>query len=116
LKERILDGWGALSGGTPLETLNANLSIADGLVTLTSATAASQALQLTLSGTVDLLRRALDLKLAFAPPEAAPLPVPVLITGNLDAPRIYPDIPDILNNPEGGFARLRSALAPPPGN
>ena len=116
LKERILDGWGALSGATPLQTLNATLSIADGVVTLTSAEAATEALRLTLSGNVDLLRRALDLKLAFEPPEAAPLPVPVMITGTLAAPRIYPDIPDILNNPEGGFARLRSALTAPPGN
>ena len=116
LKERILDGWGAAPGATPLETLNASLSIADGLVTLSSAEAATAALRLTLSGNVDLLRRALDLKLAFEPPEAAPLPVPVMITGPLAAPRIYPDIPDILNNPEGGFARLRSAVTPPPGN
>ena len=116
LRERILDGWGATPGATPLETLNANLSIADGLVTLTSAEAATEAFRLTLSGSVDLLRRALDLKLAFQPPETAPLPVPVMITGTLAAPRIYPDIPDILNNPEGGFARLRSAFTTPPGN
>ena len=48
------------------------------------------------------------------PPETAPLPVAVAVTGNWAAPRIYPDIPDILNNPEGGFARLRTPPAPQP--
>jgi AsmA protein len=62
---------------------------------------------MSLTGTVDLLRRALDVKAELQPPETAPLPVPMIVQGNWAAPRIYPDIPDILNNPEGGFARLR---------
>jgi AsmA protein len=41
--------------------------------------------------------------------------VPIVVKGRWDAPRIYPDIPQILENPEAGFARLREAgaLAPP---
>jgi hypothetical protein len=60
-----------------------------------------------------VLRRAVDLKVDMLPPETAPLPVPVIIRGNWSQPRIYPDIPDILNNPEGGFARLRTDVTPP---
>ncbi len=105
VRERILDGWSAVPGGTPIESLTASVNLADGLATIESAQLATPGLQMSLTGTVDLLRRALDIKAVL--PETAPLPVPVVIQGNWAAPRIYPDIPDILNNPEGGFARLR---------
>ncbi len=116
VREKILDGWNAAPGGTPLETLNASVTLEDGVATIGTAQAATPAGQLSLSGTADLLRRALDMKVEFLPPETAPLPVPVIVKGNWAAPRIYPDIPDILNNPEGGFARLRTVETPPPGN
>lgn len=116
LRERILDGWTAVPGGTALETLNASVTFADGLATIATAQAATPALQLSLSGTADILRRVLDIKVEFLPPETAPLPVPVIVRGNWAAPRIYPDIPDILNNPEGGFARLRTVETPTPDN
>jgi AsmA protein len=100
-------------GGTPVDSLSATASLADGLATLGVSELATPGLRMSLSGTVDLLRRALDLKAELLPPETAPLPVPVIVQGNWAAPRIYPDIPDILNNPEGGFARLRSDKIPP---
>jgi uncharacterized protein involved in outer membrane biogenesis len=112
VRTRILDGWSAVPGGTPLDTLNASVTLADGLATIDAATAETAGLTLSLTGTADLLRRALDVKATFLPPESAPLPVPVIIKGNWSAPRIYPDIPDILNNPEGGFARLRTDETP----
>lgn len=115
VRQRILDGWAAMPGSTPLKTLNASVTLADGLATIVSAQVGTPALLLSLSGTVDLLRRAVDVKAELLPPETAPLPVPVVIQGNWRAPRIYPDIPDILNNPEGGFARLRP-FETPPGN
>jgi uncharacterized protein involved in outer membrane biogenesis len=107
VRERILDGWKAVPGATPIQSLSASVNLADGLATIESARLATPALQMSLSGTVDLLRRALDIKAELLPPETAPLPVPVIVQGNWASPRIYPDIPDILNNPEGGFARLR---------
>jgi len=113
VRERILDGWTAVPGGTPVDSLSATASLADGLATLGASELATPGLRMSLSGTVDLLRRALDLKAELLPPETAPLPVPVIVQGNWAAPRIYPDIPDILNNPEGGFARLRSDKIPP---
>jgi hypothetical protein len=88
-----------------IQSLTASVNLSDGLATIESAQLATPALQMSLTGTVDLLRRALDIKAML--PETAPLPVPVVVQGNWAAPRIYPDIPDILNNPEGGFARLR---------
>ena len=113
VRERILDGWTAVPGGTPVDSLSATASLADGLATLGASELATPGLRMSLSGTVDLLRRALDLKAELLPPETAPLPVPVIVQGNWAAPRIYPDIPDILNNPEGGFARLRPDKIPP---
>jgi len=113
VRERILDGWTAVPGGTPVDSLSATASLADGLATLGASELATPGLRMSLSGTVDLLRRALDLKAELLPPETAPLPVPVIVQGNWAAPRIYPDIPDILHNPEGGFARLRSDKIPP---
>jgi uncharacterized protein involved in outer membrane biogenesis len=107
VRERILDGWKAVPGATPIQSLTASVKLADGLATIETAQLTTPALQMSLSGTVDLLRRALDVKAELLPPETAPLPVPVIVQGNWAAPRIYPDIPDILNNPEGGFARLR---------
>jgi AsmA protein len=107
VRERILDGWQAAPGATPIQSLTASVNLADGLATIETAQLATPALQMSLSGTVDLLRRALDIKAELLPPDTAPLPVPVIVQGNWAAPRIYPDIPDILNNPEGGFARLR---------
>ena len=113
VRERILDGWNAVPGGTPIESLTASVNIGDGLATIESGQLLTPGLQMSLTGTVDLLRRALDVKAELLPPETAPLPVPVVIQGNWAAPRIYPDIPDILNNPEGGFARLRPVETPP---
>jgi AsmA protein len=115
VREKIVEGWSAASGNTPLTAVDAKVTLEDGLATLSSGTAALATYPLSLSGTVDLLRRALDLRLGFPQPEAAPLPVPVIIQGNWSAPRIYPDVPDILNNPQGGFARLRDA-GPAQGN
>lgn len=115
VREKILDGWNAVPGGSQLTKLDASATLEDGVATLTSAQLAMPAYQISLSGTADLLRRALDLKAAFTPPEAAPLPVPVIVQGSWAAPRIYPDIPDILNNPQDGFARLRD-VATPQGN
>ena len=101
------------AGRHAASALTASVTLADGLATLSASQAATPGLQLSLTGTVDLLRRAIDIKAGFLPPETAPLPVPVVVQGNWSAPRIYPDIPDILNNPEGGFARLRTAETPP---
>lgn len=113
LLSRIADGWGTAPGSTAFTGLAASVTLEDGIATLGSAGLEAAGMTVGLSGTVDLLRRALDLRASLGPEDKAPLPVPAVISGNWAAPRIYPDVPDILNNPEGGFARLRSALQPP---
>lgn len=113
VSQKILDGWSAVPGGTPIDSLTASLGISDGLASITQADVKSGALGLRFSGTADLLKRSVDLKAEFEPPETAPLPVPVIVKGNWAAPRIYPDIPEILTNPDSGFARLRTGGTPP---
>jgi len=113
LRSRIVDGWSAAPGGTAFTALSASATLADGIATLENTTLDASGMTIALSGTVDLLRRALDLSAALGPEDKSPLPVPVIVAGGWAAPRIYPDVPDILNNPEGGFARLRSIEAPP---
>lgn len=112
VREKIVEGWTAIAGTTALTSVNASVTLEDGVATITSATAALPSYQIALSGTADLLRGMVDMKASFLPPESAPVPVPVIVQGKWASPRIYPDIPDILNNPQGGFARLRSAEVP----
>ena len=89
--------------------------MADGIATFRALNVEMPQLSFTVSGSVDLLRRAADLKSTATSGETPLLPVPIVIKGRWDAPRIYPDVPQILENPEGGFARLKDpgAIAPP---
>lgn len=114
---RILDGWAAAQGDTPFTTLTGSASIADGIATIRTLTVETPEAAFAVSGAVDLLRHAVDLKASVSKGEAALIPVPVIVKGKWDSPRLYPDVPQILENPEAGFARLRNAeaIAPPPG-
>ena len=42
------------------------------------------------------------------PVDSNGIPIPIVIKGSLDNPRIYPDIPGILENPEAILKGLRS--------
>lgn len=117
VRERILDGWGAAPGATPYTAFTGAANVADGIATFRTLSVEMPQASFTASGTVDLLRRAADLKSTAASGETPLLPVPIIVKGKWDAPRIYPDVPQILENPEGGFARLKDpgAIAPPAG-
>lgn len=121
VRERIIEGWGAADTGTAFTAFTAftgAASIADGIATFRTLTVEAPQITFTASGTIDLLRRAADLLVTPAAGEVPLLPVPVIVRGKWDAPRIYPDVPRILENPEGGFARLKepAAVAPPAGS
>ncbi|MFN4141957.1 AsmA family protein [Aestuariivirga sp.] len=115
MRSRILEGWMAAPGGTPFTSLSADVSLADGVASIRQLLLQLSSETLSVSGSADLLRRAVDLRATVEPATASPLPVPAVIRGPWNEPRLYPDVPDILNNPEGGFARLRD-LSAPPGN
>lgn len=111
VREKILDGWGQAPGGTPFTAFTGAVSIADGIATFRTLTLETAQASFTVSGLVDLLRRAADMKATAAAGEVPLLPVPIVVKGKWGAPRIYPDVPQILENPEGGFARLKDPAA-----
>lgn len=120
--QRIVDGWNGAKGATPLTSLKADFIIADGIATVRTFNLGNPALNITASGDIDLLRRALDLR---AEPKIVAvgaggvgtgaitsLPVSVIVRGPWSAPRLYPDIQGILIDPIGGYARLKAKGLP----
>ncbi|MGE3874913.1 MAG: AsmA family protein, partial [Parvibaculaceae bacterium] len=76
----------------------------------------SPALTFTGKGEVDLLRQAIDLKVDpqlavagadAATPQLAKFPVAIQVKGPWAAPRIYPDMPGILEDPASAYAALK---------
>lgn len=115
VSQRILEGWQAAPGETRFANLTAEAGLSDGIASFSALTFDSTEVALSATGTMDFLRRAVDLKanarLASGSGTAS-LPVPVVAKGPWDAPRIYPDIEGILLNPAEGFAKLKSMGLP----
>jgi AsmA protein len=110
--QRIVEGWQRLpEATTTLNALSAEFEIADGIATAKAISLQSPEVSLKGSGSIDLLRQAIDL--AVVPSlGAAAFAVPVIVKGPWASPRIYPDVPDILLKPEEGFARLKAMGLP----
>ena len=106
-KHTILEGWPASPGGTDFDTLNGEATVEDGIATFRELKLENASLAVTVEGILDVLRQGLAIS-ATATVNGQPLlPVGVIAKGLWNKPKIYPDIPDILTNPEGGFARLQ---------
>jgi AsmA protein len=119
VKTAIVNGWQkAPKEKTDFAELSATFRITDGVATTTDLKLLGPLVRVTAAGEVDLLRRRLELR---AEPklvaslkgqggkiDKAGLPVPVIIKGPWDNPRIYPDIEGILRDPEAAYRRLRS--------
>jgi AsmA protein len=113
----ILEGWGRDErAGTAFDALSATFTITDGIAATTNLTLTSPSLSITGKGEVDLLRQAIDLKVdpqfsSAAADTAAPppvkFPVAIQVKGPWTAPRIYPDMPGILEDPASAFAALK---------
>lgn len=113
----ILDGWGRDErASTPFDALSATFIIADGIAETSNLILASPSLNFTGKGEADLLRQAIDLKVdpqlaASGPDAAAPqvttFPVAIQVKGAWTAPRIYPDMPGILEDPASAYAALK---------
>lgn len=115
----ILEGWGRDERqSTSFDALSATFAISDGIAQTTNLILTSPALTFTGKGEVDLLRQALDLKVdpqlavsaatsATAPAPLATFPVAIQVKGPWMAPRIYPDMPGILEDPAGAYAALK---------
>jgi AsmA protein len=108
----IVDGWQVAGGGdTRLDALSASFEIKDGIAETGDLAAQGPGFEVTGTGQADLLRRRMDLKLE---PKIATaqggqltgLPVPVIVSGPWAAPKIYPGIEGILEDPQSAFDTL----------
>ena len=122
----ILEGWGRDDRqSTSFDALSATFAISDGIAETGNLILSSPSLTFTGKGELDLLRQALDLKVdpqlavagaasATAPAPLVAFPVAVQVKGPWTAPRIYPDMPGILEDPASGYAALKKlGLGPP---
>ena len=113
----ILDGWHRDERTTTaFDALSASFTIADGIAETSNLMLTSPVLNLTGKGEIDLLRQAVDLKidpqLKVAPSAATAsqfttFPVAIQVKGPWAGPRIYPDMPGILEDPASAYAALK---------
>lgn len=112
VRSSILDGWkSAGSGSTQLDRLAARFDLSDGIGEVRQLDVEAAGIVLAGQGSADVLRQRLDLKLSprlkqAADGEEAMLPVPVVISGPWNDPRIYPDVEGILEDPQSAFDTL----------
>lgn len=107
-RQKILDGWTAAPGGTAFTSFTGQAAIGDGIASFRGVTLQTAQASFTVDGLVDVLRQGVELSATAMSSAGQPLlPVPVIARGPWAKPRIYPDVPNILTNPEGGFARLQ---------
>jgi AsmA protein len=113
----IAEGWTAAGDGeTPFSRLEASFAVEDGIAETADLALEGPAVGLAGRGSVDLLRRRLELKMkpqsggSAEEAPAARLAIPVIVAGPWSTPRIYPDVEGILENPAQAFEGLRRRL------
>ncbi|WP_038035817.1 AsmA family protein [Thermopetrobacter sp. TC1] len=121
VKTAIINGWQkAPKEKTDFAELSAAFRIQDGIAVTDSLKLLGPLVRLKGRGEIDLLRRRLDLRIEpkivaslkgqGGREELEGLPVPIIVRGPWDDPRIYPDIEGILRDPEGAYRRLKSLI------
>ena len=115
VRQKILEGWPLAAEGTPFDNLNGDATIADGIVTFRELSLEAPSLSIRLEGIVDVLRQGINVSASAAVNGQPLLAVPVVARGLWGSPKIFPDVPNILANPEGGFTRLQD-MSPLQGN
>jgi uncharacterized protein involved in outer membrane biogenesis len=87
LKKDDAEGWGTSSGEvTALTSASASATFADGIAALSTTRLEAAGLSVDITGNVDLLRRAVDLK--ATPGAGLPLPVAATVKGPWDKPKL----------------------------
>ena len=113
VSREMQDGWpGGGSGETAFTSLAAQFSIADGIASTKDMKLDNPSLTMSGTGDIDLLRQALDLRadprlITGKRGETAGLPVAVVVKGPWLAPRLYPDMADIVANPKAAYEALK---------
>ena len=108
----LSDGWGeGPENLTSFDTAEASFVIGDGIARSANVQVSGPAFAVTGGGEIDMLRRALDLKfdpkLVTGTNETTGLPVQVAVKGPWQAPKIYPDVEGIFDDPEAAYDTLR---------
>ena len=112
VRSAVSDGWGkGPENLTSFDGAAASFLIEDGVARSEDVKVESSAFQVSGSGEVDLLRRALDFKfdptLVTGSGQTTRLPVQVVVRGPWHAPKIYPNLEGILDDPEAAYDALR---------
>jgi AsmA protein len=108
----LSDGWGeGPENLTSFDRAEASFVISDGIAKTTNVQVSGPAFAVTGGGEIDMLRRALDFKfdpkLVTGSNETTGLPVQVAVKGPWQAPKIYPDVEGIFDDPEAAYDTLR---------
>jgi AsmA protein len=108
----LSDGWGeGPENLTSFDRAEASFVIGDGIARTADVQVSGPAFAVTGGGEMDMLRRALDFK--FDPKvitgnnETTGLPVQIAVKGPWQAPKIYPDVEGIFDDPEAAYDTLR---------
>lgn len=111
---RIVTGWARVdTTRTPLDQLSASFTIADGIVTTKDLRMEGPGLRIIGRGDIDFLRHAMNLQADVGLAEKAQgapvaLPVGMVARGPWGAPKIYPNMPGVLDDPERAYAAIRA--------
>lgn len=112
LSSALNDGWGeGPENLTSFDLAQASFVIGDGVAKNTDVQISGPAFAVTGGGEIDMLRRALDFKfdpkLVTGSNETTGLPVQVAVKGPWQAPKIYPDVEGIFDDPKTAYDTLR---------
>ncbi len=121
VEKAVVNGWEkAPKEKTDFAELSGSFDIRDGIAKTKDLKMLGPLVRLSGSGEVDLLRRRLDLRIdpklvkslkgQGGKFDLKGLPVPILIRGPWDNPKIYPDIEGILKNPEKAYETFRKLM------
>jgi AsmA protein len=116
LSNRIVNGWhGNASDRTPLSALTAHFDLVNGVASTNNLTLAGTDVQMSGAGSIDISTKTLQMRvnprlvdgqqnIASArdlpgPGQGTGAGIPVLIQGRWSAPRIFPDVSGVPNNP-----------------
>jgi len=105
-------GWQPSNDKTAFNQLGATFTVDKGIVTNQDLLVAGKAFQLAGAGTIDLpadmINYRLNAKVAGKGGKLQDFAAPVLITGPLGKPKIYPDVQGILQNPGGALGQIEA--------
>ena len=112
VRSAVSNGWGeGPENLSSFDAATASFAIEDGVARAEDVNVESSAFHVSGSGEIDLLRRALDFKfdpaLVTGSGQTTRLPVQVVVKGSWHAPKIYPNLEGILDDPEAAYDALR---------